>query len=595
MTTVSATCPLDISGADYRRQLREYLEYEADLQRAENRRDINSKEIRTLQHSDLGFLPYAQPLGFRRVRLRIQVPAEDPDDVDVREDYGLFENHEVLLQTGHYDQPHGEEEREPVIDYRLEGEIGDIGGATVCIDFRDIAQSEEKYKRVQAATATADFVHVGELFNRTVFEREDEAVRSLNDETVALVCGHRDAVFDREASALQESNLLDEELYENDRQAEGIKHALSAQDIACIQGPPGTGKTRVIVELIRRCVDAGERVLVTAETHQAVSNILVGDSVEGEPDPESLHYHARVNGFTVNRVNPKPDKIGRFEQRHYGKEKNGGQVYITTNNSAATIATPGSDIFDVAIVDEATQARQSSTYIPLSLAERTLLVGDHKQLGPERPYTPDIDREPPALDFDAQESAFTQLYDDDRGVFGADLGVMFDTQYRMHPDIVGFPSQEFYNDDLVTGRTIDRFNNLQPVLGFTVENRDPSEKEVNSSEAEAIAEYVERLVRVSEVPPDEIGIGAAYRAQATKLKSVLQQTGINHQPILVQTFDSFQGSERSVMVLSFTRSNTSGDIGYLCGETGKRRLKTKGIPIIHRQDRFSYYPRFPVK
>lgn len=572
MRLVSPDRPMDISASKYRNQLREHLEYEAEIQREENRGKIRSESHSSLKRSNLGYVTFAEPLKFQRVRLPVTITAEKTDDIDIREDYGLFEGHEVLVQTGHYNQKPRSEESEPIIHDGFEGIISKLREDTIYVDFPTLAQSTEQYEQVVRATARADFVHIGEILNPTVFKREDNAVRSLDSELLELVSGHRNAAFDPDEEALQESKRFDKELYQNDQQAEGIKHALTAQDIACIQGPPGTGKTRVIIELVQRLVNAGKKVLVSAETHQAVSNILVGDSEIGNPDSESLHYYERVNGITVNRVNPRPDKIGPFEKRHYSSEKSGGQVYITTNNSAATITAAGSKKFDVAIIDEATQARQPSSYIPMSISETAILVGDHKQLGPGRPYTPDTDLEPPKTGFDAEKSLFALLYDDDDGVFGADLGVMFDTQYRMHPDIAGFPSHEFYEGKLQTKGETGRLKNLQPVLGFHVQNRDPDDKEVNYPEAKAVVEYVKKLINLTDIPPGEIGIGAAYRDQATKIGSLLQQTEVNYKPILVETFDSFQGSERSVMVLSFTRSNSHGNIGYLSDETGKRRL-----------------------
>jgi superfamily I DNA and/or RNA helicase len=492
--------------------------------------------------------------------------------VDIREEYGIREEYEVFLQLGQYEESPRDEPPVPVVENELEGIVARIEGDTLYIGFPEIAQSEEYYEQVKEAIDGAEFVHIGELLNKTVLEREESAVRSVSDEVLELFCGDRESVFDPEADAVSESEALDEELYENDRQSEAITKALEAQDIFCIQGPPGTGKTRVIVELARRFIRAEKRVLITAETHQAVSNILVGDSEEGDPDPNSLHYHSRINGFQINRVNPKPDKIGNFERQHYSEEHGAGHIFMTTNNSAATIASPGTPLFDVAIIDEATQARQTSTFIPTSLAEKTILVGDHKQLGPERPYTPEVDREPPNIDFNAEESAFTQIYDNDRGIFGSDLGVMFDTQYRMCPEIAQFPSEEFYSGNLTTGENIGNLNNLQPILGCDIKDRDSEDVEKNSSEALAVVEYVERLVNVTGVEPSEIGIAAAYRDQVSEIETLLRQTEIHNNPILVNTFDSFQGSERSVMVLSFTRSNGHGSIGYLGGESGKRRL-----------------------
>lgn len=271
-----------------------------------------------------------------------------------------------------------------------------------------------------------------------------------------------------------------------------------------------------------------------------------------------------------------------FERKHYSLEQGtspihdsgseSGIVYVSTNNSSARLGDTGSNPFDVAIIDEATQSRQSSTCIPVSRAEKTILVGDHKQLGPERPFTPDNAESPPDLDIDAEKSLFTHLYGDEGGVYGNGIGTMFNQQYRMHSDIAGFPSNEFYGGELTTAGESSLLNNLQPILAHHIENRESTNTERNHSEAEAVSDYISKLINIKDLSPDKIGVATAYRDQVPVLETAIQQRGINNKSILVQTFDAFQGSERQVMLLSFVRSNPNGNIGFLSGETGERRL-----------------------
>jgi len=579
MTSVSPENPLPISPSEYQSQLRDFIGHEADVERKNNRETLTSHSPQTLQRMDVGFLPYAQPLGgIRRVQMRVQAAVENPDDVDIRDDYGLFEDYEVLVQCCQYKE--GKQNDEYEVIETLTGAIGRINNGSITIGFPELAVSQDRIEEANQTVSECDFVHVGELLNPTVFDREESAVRELNEDVLAYFSGNRDVEFAENSRALRESERKDDELYENRNQAEAISRGLTAEGLACIQGPPGTGKTRVIVELVRRCVEAGLTVLVTAESHQAVGNILVGDSSDGDIDEHSLHYHKRINGFPLVRVNPKHDKMSAFERKHYGSEQPSisapqsekGIVYVSTNNSAARLGNADSNPFNVAIIDEATQSRQSSTCVPISRAEKTILVGDHKQLGPERPFTPDDADEPPELDFDAEESLFTHLYGEEAGVYGNEIGVMFDQQYRMHSKIAGFPSEEFYDGDLTTAVDRTCLNNLQPILAHHVENRDSRDTERNQAEAEAISEYLSRLVSVSGVSPDNIGVATAYRDQIPVIQTGIEQRDIDHKSILVQTFDAFQGSEREVMLLSFVRSNPHGSIGFLGGETGERRL-----------------------
>ncbi|ERJ05107.1 DNA helicase protein [Halorhabdus tiamatea SARL4B] len=579
MTSISPENPLPISPSEYGNQLRDFIDHEKDVERENNRETLTSNSLQTLRQMDIGFLPYAQPLGgIRRIQMRVQPAVENPDDVDIRDDYGLFEDCEILVQCCQYEE--GEQNDAYEVVETLTGTIGRINNGYITVGFPELAVSQDRIDEANKTVSECDFVHVGELLNPTVFNREEKAVRGLNERVLAYFSGNRDVEFAENSRALRESERKDDELYENRNQSEAISRALTAEGLTCIQGPPGTGKTRVIVELVRRCVEAGLTVLVTAESHQAVGNILVGDSSDEDIDEHCLHYHKRIHGFPLVRVNPKHDKMSAFEQKRYGLDQpsisspqsEGGIVYVSTNNSAARLGNPSSNPFDVAIVDEATQSRQSSTCIPISRTEKTILVGDHKQLGPERPFTPDDAGEPPELDFDAEESSFTHLYGGERGVYGNEIGVKFDQQYRMHTDIAGFPSEEFYDGDLTTAVDRTCLNNLQPILAYHVENRDSIDTERNQAEAEAVSDYLSKLVSVSGVSPNNIGIATAYRNQVPVLQTAMEQCDFNHKPILVQTFDAFQGSEREVMILSFVRSNSHGNIGFLGGETGERRL-----------------------
>ncbi|WP_457607468.1 IGHMBP2 family helicase [Nitratifractor sp.] len=61
----------------------------------------------------------------------------------------------------------------------------------------------------------------------------------------------------------------------NEVQREAVERSLGTEDLYLIHGPPGTGKTTTAVELIRRHLARGERVLAAADSNVAVDNLLL--------------------------------------------------------------------------------------------------------------------------------------------------------------------------------------------------------------------------------------------------------------------------------------------------------------------------------
>ena len=207
------------------------------------------------------------------------------------------------------------------------------------------------------------------LFNPLPHERRRKAVERLRgDENFReVLTGQRALTFTQPRVA--ESTPKDRDL--NQEQRAAAKFALLADDLFCIHGPPGSGKTRTLVEIVRRAVEAGESVLVCADSNQAVDNVLVGESTVESVDPGSLHAHGQHERgeFTVTRHNVRQSDR-EVVSRWYGDARGGADVVAATNGSAATLERQ----FDLVVVDEATQATVATSAIPLTKADTVVLA-----------------------------------------------------------------------------------------------------------------------------------------------------------------------------------------------------------------------------
>ncbi|GIL83983.1 hypothetical protein Vretifemale_12713, partial [Volvox reticuliferus] len=165
-----------------------------------------------------------------------------------------------------------------------------------------------------------------------------------------------------------------------------------------------------------------------------------------------------------------------YNSRAVRKILKGARLVFATCAGAGSPLLDGVD-FPLVVVDEASQATEPTTLIPLTRGSRqAVLVGDHLQLGPmlrsrearavgagvplferlQHRASP-LQPQPPGGGLEAGDSRQREpgLHPSNGGGgggFGGGLeSHMLDTQYRMHPEIAAFPAQHFYGGRLRNG------------------------------------------------------------------------------------------------------------------------------------------------
>jgi len=286
----------------------------------------------------------------------------------------------------------------------------------------------------------------------------------------------------------------------NRYQREAVVQALAAKEVALIHGPPGTGKTTVLVEIVRQVVKQGARALASAPSNIAVDNMLekmleagleavrmghparILDSlrhatlsalVAEQPDQKYIEELDVQRAHLVRQLQRAHDRRMSWEERHgIQKEINGlwqeardmeyaigkqilagAEVVLATHGGIAKTITKKP--FDLLIMDEASQATEPLSWIPIIQAKKVVFAGDALQLPPTI-YSEEAKK----------KGLGVTLFERLQEILPKEAQTVLRIQYRMHETIMGFSSQQFYQgslqaDDSVRAHTIEELPGVQ--------------------------------------------------------------------------------------------------------------------------------------
>ena len=367
-----------------------------------------------------------------------------------------------------------------------------------------------------------------------------------------------------------------------------MRHCLSL-----IHGPPGTGKTEVASHIAYNWAQQRRAcpILVATPSNTAATNMcnrLAGTKLR------VIRYFPSTVGHDDERARVRPEatleahvketeelkelkemlrKVGtlkheddmRYQELQAEMEQTalrGCQVVCCTC-SAAGGKKLSSIVFDFLLIDEAGQALEPEALIPITRgAQRVVLVGDHKQLGP---HVANRSAATAALGI----SMFERLMNS-----AVVPSVMLNTQYRMHTAIASFPSAYFYDGLLSSGRDVDNRpaaregfpwpDRTQPLAVLHVdgaERKSESSSLQNDEEVDAVAASIGALLKGGAKPQD-IYVVTPYDAQRkalkTRITNIPQMQGVS-----VYNVDAVQGKESDFVILSLVRANDIPTIGFV--------------------------------
>lgn len=226
-------------------------------------------------------------------------------------------------------------------------------------------------------------------------------------------------------------------------------------------------------------------------------------------------------------------------------------VILSTTHSIKTSLSPDC-LYDLVIVDEASQVDVATGALALSCGKSVVIVGDEKQL----PNVIDNITRQRATDIwskyklscEAWDYAGNSLLSSVTTLWPQAPNVLLREHYRCHPKIAGFLNSKFYDDQLIIMTTdLNEPDVMQAVV--TVPGNHARGR-INQRQVDVI--FHEVLPELRQKGLTDIGIIAPYRVQVATLKSVFNNC------VEIATVHGFQGGEKQAIIMS-TVDNEIGE------------------------------------
>jgi len=269
-------------------------------------------------------------------------------------------------------------------------------------------------------------------------------------------------------------------------------------------------------------------------------------------------------------------------QRHLNECRDAVPAWIMPLHRVYETVDAGAGIFDVIIVDEASQCGPEGLPL-LYLGKRVLVVGDDKQISPEavgvnreqvqqlmRNYLYDFDH---ADSFDVESSLF------DHGRIRFSNRISLREHFRCMPEIIQFSNDLCYRTDPLIPLRQYPPDRLEPLKVTTIQNgyrEGTGNRVINRPEADAIVDAIKKCCMDDRYQGMTMGVivlqgeAQAYHIEEKLLQKIGAEEMENRRLICGNPY-SFQGDERDIIFLSMVAAPNER-IGAMTKESDQRRF-----------------------
>lgn len=377
-----------------------------------------------------------------------------------------------------------------------------------------------------------------------------------------------------------------------------------AKDYFLLVGPPGTGKTscalRFMVE--EALSEPDTSILLLSYTNRAVDEIcaMLTDSGIADRTPfirigNELSCDKRFVPYLLKYSLDDCPKLTDIQQKMART-----RIFVGTTtaiNNRLNLFTL--KYFQLAIIDEASQILEpdligilSARHQQHNAIDKFVLVGDYKQLpaiaqqSAEEAAVTDLLLRNIGLE-DCRNSLFERLYKSSPDTCRSILH----KQGRMHPAIAEFPNQTFYYREqlesvplphqleetpyeagLTPQDSIDQLLLERRMVFIPAEAPDhlTCSDKTNPNEARIVATLLGHIYRLTESrfdPNRTVGVIVPYRNQIAMIRKEIARLQLPAlQDISIDTVERYQGSQRDIIIYSFTIQNFS-QLNFLTANT----------------------------